>query len=268
MPVPTSIDELSVNPAENYPLGSEAVFPNLDNYLRAHAAFIAELRDRADAEGLPLTAVMWWGGVRASIPARMLALDGQVMNRADYPALWAWLAAGKYPMATDAAWLGTPLQRASFSSGNGATTFRMPDLNGMHASSIGAVTLRGDGASSAGTPGQLQNSQNGSHNHVAWTQQAGEHGHSVTGTTDAAGQHTHGVRRGSAGQNGSVFSMRPTELLWEGFEQTEAAGSHTHTFSAIAAVSAPHTHDVYVDFAGGDEARMKSATGAWVMRVK
>ena len=61
MPVPASIDELSTTASANYPAGSEPVFPNLDNYLRAHASFIAQLRDRLNAEGLPLAAVLWWG---------------------------------------------------------------------------------------------------------------------------------------------------------------------------------------------------------------
>lgn len=266
MPVPTTITDLSTNPASNYPLGSEPVFPDLDNHLRAHAAFIAQLRDRLDAEGLPLASVMWWGGARAQISARMRPLDGQLLNRADYPALWAFVTGGGYPFVTDAVWTGTPTSRASFSSGNGSTTFRMPDLNGRQASGIGAVTLRGDGASSAGAPGQLQDSQNGFHNHAASTNQAGAHGHGVSGVTDAAGQHTHGVRRGDGNQYGA-YSMRQAGLQDAGFDTTEAAGSHTHTFSASVTINGGHAHDVYVDFAGGDEARMKSATGAWVMRV-
>jgi len=43
MPVPTSITDLSTTPASNSPAGADAVFPNLDDYLRAHAAFIAQL---------------------------------------------------------------------------------------------------------------------------------------------------------------------------------------------------------------------------------
>jgi hypothetical protein len=47
MPVPTSIADLALAAGSNYPSGSES--PNTaDNYLRAHASFIAELRD-ADA---------------------------------------------------------------------------------------------------------------------------------------------------------------------------------------------------------------------------
>ena len=48
MPVPTSITDLSTTAASNSPAGSDAIFPNLDDYLRAHAAFIAQL-NAADA---------------------------------------------------------------------------------------------------------------------------------------------------------------------------------------------------------------------------
>lgn len=48
MPVPTSITDLSTTAASNSPAGADAVFPNLDDYLRAHAAFIAQL-NAADA---------------------------------------------------------------------------------------------------------------------------------------------------------------------------------------------------------------------------
>lgn len=46
MPVPSSIDDLSQTPASNSPAGSEFL-TTADDYLRAHAAFIAELRDGA-----------------------------------------------------------------------------------------------------------------------------------------------------------------------------------------------------------------------------
>jgi hypothetical protein len=47
MPVPTSIDDLALAAGSNFPSGSES--PNTcDNYLRAHASFIAELRDADD----------------------------------------------------------------------------------------------------------------------------------------------------------------------------------------------------------------------------
>jgi hypothetical protein len=45
MPVPTAIADLSTTAADNSPAGADSVFTNLDNYLRAHAAFIATNRD-------------------------------------------------------------------------------------------------------------------------------------------------------------------------------------------------------------------------------
>lgn len=42
MPVPTSMSDLSTTAASNYPVGSEAIGNNLDNYLRAHASLIRQ----------------------------------------------------------------------------------------------------------------------------------------------------------------------------------------------------------------------------------
>jgi len=42
MPVPNAMSDLSQLPGSNYPVGSEAIGNNLDNYLRAHAAMIRQ----------------------------------------------------------------------------------------------------------------------------------------------------------------------------------------------------------------------------------
>lgn len=47
MAVPTLITDLSTTAASNSPSGSENVFPNLDDYLRAQAAFLASVRDNS-----------------------------------------------------------------------------------------------------------------------------------------------------------------------------------------------------------------------------
>lgn len=47
MAVPTVITDLSTVAGDNAPLGSETVFPQLDNYIRAHAAFIKQTYDGA-----------------------------------------------------------------------------------------------------------------------------------------------------------------------------------------------------------------------------
>ena len=264
MPVPASIDELSPTESANYPAGTEQVFPNLDNYLRFHAACLAQLRDRLDSEGLPLASVMWWGGVRASMPARFAPMDGQPLSRATYPALWAMVSAGGYPLITDAAWVGDAGARASFSSGDGATTFRMPDLNGKQGG-IGATTVRGDGSYSAGAAGRIQDGQNLSHAHGASASQDGSHTHAVGGTAAYAGEHSHGsgVLFGGSGYTGNVAAWNHGG----GGVNTGIAGGHSHQVNGTASAAGTHMHAITVAVDGGSEARMKSATGAWVMRV-
>lgn len=56
--------------------------------------------------------------------AGTLPLHGQELNRADYPRLWAW-AQAHCLIVTDAQW--STDSWGTFSSGNGSTTFRMPD---------------------------------------------------------------------------------------------------------------------------------------------
>lgn len=267
MPVPVSIDDLSANPADNYPGGSEQVFPNLDDYLRFHAACIAQLRDELQVIGTPLAGVTWWGGARSAITLPRLAVDGQLLNRADYPELWTFVSSGGYPMITEADWQSTPLSRGSFSSGNGSTTFRMPDLNGKQAGSIGAVGLRGDGAFSAGEAGKLQDSQNLEHGHGATTEQAGAHTHTINGTAASAGAHSH--------YDGSDYRVALAGGGWQGWaagnwpnRATSSEGDHSHIVSGTASSAGSHSHTVTVNNSGGTEARSKSATGCFVMRVK
>lgn len=45
MAVPTVITDVNTSAASNSPTGGESIGTNADNYLRAHAAFIAQLRD-------------------------------------------------------------------------------------------------------------------------------------------------------------------------------------------------------------------------------
>lgn len=258
MPVPNSIDDLSTTPAENSPLGTEQVFPNLDNYMRALAAFVAQLRDRLDAEGLPLGATQWWGGMRVAIQARFAPQDGQILNRADYPALWTLVSSGGYPLITEADWQASQLRRGSFSSGNGSTTFRMPDLNGKQTNSLGAVALRGDGWFSEGSPGLLQQGQNEAHGHSLTIDSAGAHNHPVNDPG-----HSHGggvVPPGGAGVN---YANQGANPYYGGRQHTDGAGTGIWLGSAGV-----HSHGGSIGSNGGNEARMKTATGCWLMRVK
>ena len=84
---------------------------------------------------------------RAFIPAFEVVSDGQLLNRADYPDLWAY--AQLLSPIEDSLWLSNIYQRGKYSTGNGTTTFRVPDRNGIQEGSLKALYGRGDGGASA-----------------------------------------------------------------------------------------------------------------------
>ena len=84
---------------------------------------------------------------RAFIPAFEVVSDGQLLNRADYPDLWAY--AQLLSPIEDSLWLSSTAQRGKYSLGNGTTTFRVPDRNGVQSGSVPGLFGRGDGGDSA-----------------------------------------------------------------------------------------------------------------------
>ena len=97
-----------------------------------------------EGNSLFLGAVQWFNGNRASIPDGWLAADGQVVSRATFPDLWA-IVGTTYPSISDATWLATANSRGLYSTGNGTSTFRLPDLNGVQTNSLRGLFVRGDG---------------------------------------------------------------------------------------------------------------------------
>lgn len=81
---------------------------------------------------------------RAFIRPSLLPKDGQLLNRADWPELWAW--AQMTTPISDTDWLANPSQRGKYSDGDGSTTFRMADWNGTQPGSIPGLFARGDQA--------------------------------------------------------------------------------------------------------------------------
>lgn len=98
MPVPSVITDLDPDPNDNFPIGSENVFPELDNYLRAHAAFIrqnydnkVDLADLADttnpANG---AALVGFDPTLNYVAATLGARNAETVSPKDHP----WLAQG------------------------------------------------------------------------------------------------------------------------------------------------------------------------------
>ena len=82
MPVPSSRTDLDTTAGNNSPTGSEAVFPNLDNYLRSAFAFIRQNYDDIQTQGaaivarVPIGVIVLWSGSSASIPSGWSLCDG------------------------------------------------------------------------------------------------------------------------------------------------------------------------------------------------
>ncbi|EPS8493931.1 phage tail protein [Yersinia enterocolitica] len=111
--------------------------------------------DANSSGGIPL-GMSWFHDSRTYLPEGTAAKDGQILSRALFPDMWQELADGKHPLVSDATWLADPSTRASFSSGDGSTTFRLPDWNGKSVGSWAAGVPRGDGLNSNTTVGTIQ----------------------------------------------------------------------------------------------------------------
>lgn len=84
---------------------------------------------------------------RAYIQPYEVVADGQLLNRADWPELWNY--AQMVGAIDDSEWLADKFQRGKYSKGDGATTFRIPDKNGVQEGSVRALYGRGDGGASS-----------------------------------------------------------------------------------------------------------------------
>ena len=125
---------------------------------------------------VPLFAVMWCPS-RDFIWDGYVAADGQELDDNLFPDAKAGIVGGRVPVADSATWLADPTARASYVATSSAGKFRIPDLNGKFAGSLGAVFLRGDGARSADTKGVIQEDANKLHQHTsAWSGADGRYG--------------------------------------------------------------------------------------------
>lgn len=78
------------------------------------------------AAAFPVGAVMSFPCVASALPVGFVPLDGATLNRAAYPDLWSF-AQNSGQIVAEADW---STNQKSFSSGNGSTTFRVPNRAG------------------------------------------------------------------------------------------------------------------------------------------
>lgn len=224
MPVPSSINDLSTTAGSNYPAGSESP-AGIDDYLRFHAACIAQERD---ALGPLLTgSVNTAASIRAllSVPtaAEVAEPPGVMKQYAGATAPTGWLlcngsAVSRTTYAALFAVIGT-----TFGAGDGSTTFNVPNTQNRILVGAGGLYARG-------ATGGSKDAIVVSHTHTASTATNGDHAHSLRGATTAAD--TKGLAEGSATavQGGSSFSgLGYYANVGSGAQAVANAGSHDHT---------------------------------------
>ena len=127
---------------------SKEFYPELFNYLGTDVV-------PPVAHDMPLASLVWFP-TRESVSGDFIPADGQILHRNDYnDFVIDYLIPHKVKVSTEEYWQATPLARSQWSVGDGSTTFRMPDLNGVQPDSMSSVFIRGDGKNSGG-PGVIQ----------------------------------------------------------------------------------------------------------------
>ena len=170
----------------------------------------------------------------SSAPTGWLKANGAAVSRATYAALFA-------AIGTD------------YGTGDGSTTFNVPDLRGYHIRSLDD----GRGVDSGRVRGSIQADQNKSHDHGGATGgQSNDHTH--IGTTYAVPPyHAHGVPYGvSTVGSGAGGFVRSTSASPSGYISSEwASPDHFHGF-VTNGTSNNHTHTISAE--GGTETRVKN----------
>lgn len=203
-------------------------------------------------QGIPIGGLLDFAG--ASAPDGWLLCAGQAVSRSTYAALFAVL--------------GT-----AYGSGNGSTTFNVPDLRGRVVAGLDNMggtnanrlttmssTTRGQAGGAADhvlTVVQLpahnhggSTGSDGSHTHTGSANSAGNHTHSLSGSTSNAGLHSHGLAVNPFSSTGGS----PRAMWGNGsisfYQDTLSDGAHTHTISGTAQSDGAHTHTLAINSAG------------------
>ena len=149
---------LNLRPTGSLPLGGDPV----NDYDATTMRWVKNYVDSGGGGGgASMNGVMNYGvgqltlwHSRAFIPSYAVVADGQLLSRTAYPELWAH--AQMHSPVTDTAWLTGTENRAKFSNGDGSTTFRVPDLNGVQTGSVRGLFGRGSsGVDQYSQPGRV-----------------------------------------------------------------------------------------------------------------
>ncbi|WP_175752438.1 phage tail protein [Burkholderia ambifaria] len=205
---------------------------------------------------------------RTTTRAGFLKANGAVLNRTDYPALWSYAQASG-ALVSDAEWQSS--RWGCFSTGDGSTTFRLPEMRGEF------IRCWADGRNDIDPQraiGSYQGDQNRWHAHGASASEVGDHVHSAW--TDVQGHHNHPlhdpghahpVRMGRVGVVATSYGQGWGPYNWDRQDMhgtdgsgtgiwIDATGEHGHNVGIGGA--GRHSHGITVNADGGNEARPRN----------
>ncbi|WP_312587437.1 hypothetical protein [Comamonas terrigena] len=183
-------------------------------------------------DGGELFSYAWHNGPRASIAALTpgrIPTDGQQITLLQYPDAVAAVLAGKQNVVTEAMWQADATKRNCWSSGDGASWVRVPDLNAVQAGTGKPFYLRGGPDALNGTS-------------------IGDAIREMTGSM--TGSNGIGVCIGATG----VFQRSPISKGWRNAGQADPNG---YDFEFRASAQVPTA----------DENRVKTAYGVMTVRI-
>ncbi len=166
--------------------------------------------------GMRLPAGMVSFFVGNTAPAGWLKMNGALLSRAAYPALWTF-AQSTGGVVSEAEWAGGMWGR--YSSGTDGTNFRLPDARGMFL----RVFDDGRGVDAGRDWGRFQDQDNMAHTHglndPGHAHALTDPGHSHSATADQRGSHSHGVTDPGHAHNSQYNWMTPS-----GIDSTNPSG--------------------------------------------
>ncbi len=180
---------------------------------------------------------------RTSARAGYLKCNGALLDRADYAELWEY-SQRSGAMVTDAEWHQG--LHGGFSSGDGVTTFRIPNLEGEFI----CCWDNGRGIDEGRQVGSWQAGAIEAHNHKASMEEAGTHNHG--GTTSINGEHSHRVDANFSGGGSASYSHLSNYAGREVW--TFPSGNHQHTINDDGS----HQHVITIQSTGGSETRPRN----------
>jgi microcystin-dependent protein len=202
---------------------------------------------------VPSGALMPYAGSAA--PSGWLLADGSAVSRSTYASLFSAI--------------GT-----TYGSGDGSTTFNLPDLRGRVAvgkDNMGGSTAGRITSGNAGIVGTTLGAAGGdertpSHTHTASTDSQGNHTHTGSGTTsgESNGHHHYENLVSASGGGGNTYGWggtidgvvgASTSASLQANQTSDVTADHTHTYSFTTSTSGAHTHTVTVNSTGSGTAQ-------------